>query len=127
MRTKHFYPTPIPAQPPVPPLPHLGVWFIVNALAIKDHEPESILCTQWRRKACVPVPMMFIGVRRVREGSMIDTEKVYHDADGVAIDIDYGRAFQPTRFITVWLMVSSAHKKPVHVLPSDAVEIKEQI
>ena len=125
MHQKLFYPTPIPEQSPAPTLPRLGSWHTISATVEKSHDPESVLCTRWRRRECEPVQMMFIGTRIVREGEMVDTEKLYHDADGVAVDIDYGRAFQPRRFIHVWQFVKTAHTNPVFVLPSDAVEIKE--
>lgn len=101
----------IPAYqfPRVPPA--LGEWRKVEAVAVKVHG-DSELCTQWQRQRIEPKAMMFIGVRQVREGRIHYYGEPY---------VDEGRSFQATRFITVWLLVPDAYKKPVHVLPGDAL------
>jgi len=124
MRTEYHYPTPIPTQPPPPPVPQLGTWYTVSAVVEKHHDPESVLCTQWRRRQVTPVDMMFIGTRIVREGKMHEFERMITDLiDGSPADVSYEREFRPSRFIHVWQFVASAHKNPVFVLPSDAAEI----
>lgn len=102
-------------------LPALGTRFTVKATVEKVHDPESEIWVRWmRRQLSVSKPMMFIGVRQVKEGLVVDHEKIYHDSEGMGVDVDYTRMFQATRVITVWLFVATAHSKPVHVLPSDA-------
>lgn len=120
---KYYEPQPIPEQQETIAPPELGAWLMCKATAEKTHDNETENCTIWKRRQMVPKKMMFIGVRQVREGLMVDDEKIYHDADGVDVDIDYFRSFHATRFITVWLFVATAHSNPVHVLPADASEV----
>lgn len=110
----------IPAQQETIAPPVLGEWRKVEAVAVKVHG-DSELCTQWQRQRIEPKAMMFIGIRQVREGVMY-TEQEYMYEDGFPIGYVGTRSqFQATRFITVWLFVPDAYKKPVHVLPGDAL------
>jgi hypothetical protein len=120
---KYYEPTAIPEQQETVTPPVLGSWHVVSAQAIKCHGNDEN--TVWQRQQIEPQRMMFVGVRQVREGMMVDDEKIYHDADGVGVDIDYFRSFHATRFITVWLMIIDGHKNPIHVLPQDAKEVGE--
>lgn len=98
-------------------IPALGVWFNVLATVEKVHDPESDIWVRWMRRYIDIKPMMFIGVRQVREGIVVDHEQYDYEQGYLGTD----RYFRATRFITVWLFVVSAHSKPVHVLPSDAI------
>lgn len=115
-----YPPEPIETEQVKREVPALGTWFTVKAIAEKIHDNETEQCTNWKRRRIDAKRMMFIGVRQVREGVMVDDEKIYRDSEGMGVDIDYFRSFHATRFITCWLFVASAHSNPIHVLPVDA-------
>lgn len=112
----------IPLEQPKIPLPALGTWFMVSAKAVKVHESEDI-CTQWKRQQIEQRKMMFIGTRKVREGRMKELYGEVWDDDGCPMTVHLSNAFQSTRFIDMWLFVSSPYSKTTFVLPSDASEI----
>jgi len=110
----YYYPTPIHTEQPVITPPQLGQWCLVWGIAEKVHNNDSTTCTQWQRRQVDERKMMFIGVRKVREGRMQEVTS-WDEYEGTR----YKSIFQPTRFIDVWLMVEDMHKKPVHCLPGD--------
>ena len=121
--SRYYQPEPISEGQLACTPPILGQWCVVKALAEKVHDPESDMCTRWMRRRIDEQRMMFIGVRQVREGGMKEIEE-YDYEDGFKVAYAGSRmAFQAKRFLTVWLFVPDAYKKPVHVLPADASEI----
>lgn len=117
------YHEPIPAEQPKIDPPALGTWAVVSSVCEKIHEPESDICTQWQRRKINDTRMMFIGIRKVREGGMKEVYGEVWDDDGCPMTVHLSNAFQPTRFLTVWLFVKDAYSKPVHCLPGDAAII----
>ena len=110
----YHYPEPIPANLPKVAAPMLGTWCMVRAKINKVHN-DGELCTSWQREPIDEVKMMFIGVRQVRCGNMIAIDCLNDDGERVLDKY----VFSAKHFVTAWLFVETAHKKPVHVLPMD--------
>lgn len=100
--------------------PELGTWFYIAALAVKGGEPMKT--TQWfTRPLEKPYQKgLYIGWRTVFNGTM---EMAYEQESWEHPRQEYGRYFQHSESLEIWLFVIKERQNPIRVFPKDAIPL----